>query len=431
MEEVLPRVKDNYQAALHHARERNWTTSRVYWRRFKEEAQDVHVATLFEFGLAWFNGHQYAEAADLFLQVTKLEPRDARGYNNLGLAFENAGKEEEAMRALEQGLQYEPEHHGLNYNYAKLLLDVPDMQGALRHLLRAAAADPSNCDILFYLGIVYRQLGRHTESSRAFEEVQRRRPDFVFKYINTDTNEFYHLFVQDERSLLNGLAGWQDETGCSPAMTTACQLRSLVLELRGKETTLEFIGDRQLDGRRMQRLTGYLKHSFAYGSTFYQSWLKVFQNQVLQEAVEHAKRNGKIYGVLGSSIGWHVFYGALTWQMRAKGWEILCSQVEIAKEAAARHLTEETSQFISFECLDALQADLSGIHILVLAFSRDVNLGALLNQKLADELAPGALVVSWSRILDVQPEFERAAVYKVAVSWSDSWGMYVYRRKES
>ena len=44
-------------------------------------------------------------------------------------------------------------------------------------------------------------------------------------------------------------------------------------------------------------------------------------------------------------------------------------------------------------------------------------------------LSQGALVVAWSRILDAQPEFERAAVYKVAVSWSDSWGMYVYRRK--
>jgi hypothetical protein len=32
-------------------------------------------------------------------------------------------------------------------------------------------------------------------------------------------------------------------------------------------------------------------------------------------------------GVLGSSIGWHVFYGALTWEVRARGWEILCSQV--------------------------------------------------------------------------------------------------------
>lgn len=65
-------------------------------------------------------------------------------------------------------------------------------------------------------------------------------------------------------------------------------------------------------------------------------------------------------------------------------------------------------------------------------------------------------MVAWSRILDAQPEFERAAglspwvlallpsmlamlailtigmaaaVYKVAVSWSDSWGMYVYRRR--
>ena len=67
--------------------------------------------------------------------------------------------------------------------------------------------------------------------------------------------------------------------------------------------------------------------------------------------------------------------------------------------------------------------------MLVLAFSRDVDLGAVLNRKMAAELGSGALVVAWSRILDAQPEFERAAVYKVAVSWSDSWGMYVYRRR--
>jgi hypothetical protein len=34
----------------------------------------------------------------------------------------------------------------------------------------------------------------------------------------------------------------------------------------------------------------------------------------------------------------------------------------------------------------------------------------------------------WSRILDAQPEFKRAAVYKVAVSWSENWGLYVYQR---
>ena len=45
------------------------------------------------------------------------------------------------------------------------------------------------------------------------------------------------------------------------------------------ETTLEFIGDRQLDGRRTQLATGYMKHSFAYGSTFYQSWLQVLWHQ--------------------------------------------------------------------------------------------------------------------------------------------------------
>jgi hypothetical protein len=47
------------------------------------------------------------------------------------------------------------------------------------------------------------------------------------------------------------------------------------------ETSLQFIGDRQMDGRKTQIVTGYMKHSFAYGSTFYQSWLQVFKNDVL------------------------------------------------------------------------------------------------------------------------------------------------------
>ncbi len=85
----------------------------------------------------------------------------------------------------------------------------------------------------------------------------------------------------------------------------------------------------------MQRQTGYMKHSFAYGSTFYQSWLKVFENAVLQEGVREARERGRKYGVLGSSIGWHVFYGALTWQLPALGWEILCSQVPSPLRGAA------------------------------------------------------------------------------------------------
>ena len=54
-----------------------------------------------------------------------------------------------------------------------------------------------------------------------------------------------------------------------------CLLRSIVSQLRRMETSLEFIGDRQVDGRKTQLATGYMKHSFAYGSTFYQSWVQV------------------------------------------------------------------------------------------------------------------------------------------------------------
>ena len=371
----VPEAPDNFRAAVDHAKLRKLKTSEVYWSRHEAAPAggEIHVAQLFEFAMAHYNAHAYRRAAELLVRVVEKEPKDPRGYNNLGLCLESAGAFSEAKEVLKQGLTAAPSHHGLNYNYAKLLMDDGNFEEAVQKLLAAVQTDHTNPDIHFYLGAALRQLGNNDVAERAFQQVLEIDPRYAFRYINTETNKDYEHFVVDEEALLNSLSGGVD-TCASPShgKSHMCALRDIVLDLRSLEQTLGFVADRQIDGRKTQLATGYMKHSFAYGSTFYQSWRQVFNNTIVMDAVAHAKANNLYYGVLGSSIGWHVFYGALTWDMQSKGWEILCSQVDISNGLADRHGLRQGG-FISFECADALAADLNGVHIVVLAFSRDVN----------------------------------------------------------
>ena len=267
----LPNVADPWDATITHARSREWAKAGAYWsqhvRALAAQGTLPHVSQVFEFAMALYNGHQVKAAVPLLAKVVEMEPQDARGYNNLGMAFESLGEPAEARKVLEMGLQHDPTHYPLNFNYAKLMLDNNEAESAVAHLQRAAAGAPDHADVHFYLGSALRQVGRHAESRQAYAVVERVNPKYVHRYINTETNDHYEQFVRDEQVLL--------DQACGPQRPSMCLLRSIVSQLRRMETSLEFIGDRQVDGRKTQLATGYMKHSFAYGSTFYQSWVQV------------------------------------------------------------------------------------------------------------------------------------------------------------
>lgn len=50
--------------------------------------------------MSHFQAHSYQQAAILLTKVVDLEPKDARGYNNLGLCYESTGHYEEAKQVV-------------------------------------------------------------------------------------------------------------------------------------------------------------------------------------------------------------------------------------------------------------------------------------------------------------------------------------------
>ncbi|PNH09640.1 hypothetical protein TSOC_003722 [Tetrabaena socialis] len=141
----------------------------------------------------------------------------------------------------------------------------------------------------------------------------------------------------------------------------------------------------------------YSMDNFSYGSTPYASWLQVLE--AAGSAVRDAMAApGREYVVWGSSCGWLVLYGALTYGWRSRGVELLsCLHrcAEGAAEAQAGALAGTAG--VRLVCCDLLHDTVRGAGLVLLADQCwDAQLAAAAAAKLARELPAGALCVSYT-----------------------------------
>ena len=64
------------------------------------------------------------EAIFRWQHILKIEPQNAKVYNNLGVAYEAVGKIDEAMEAYEHATELEPDNKFYRFNYRKCRLHV-------------------------------------------------------------------------------------------------------------------------------------------------------------------------------------------------------------------------------------------------------------------------------------------------------------------
>ncbi|GIL68795.1 hypothetical protein Vafri_22030 [Volvox africanus] len=176
-------------------------------------------------------------------------------------------------------------------------------------------------------------------------------------------------------------------------------LEAVVRSLSHQEQSLDFHVKLAAEvSERFGHDAAYSIENFSYGSTPYTSWLQVLAaaGSALGDAMGASE--GREYVVWGSSCGWLVLYGALTYGWRSRGVELLsclhgCAERVVTEQGAA--LTGVKG--VRFTCGDLLQDDVSNAGLVVLADQCwDEQLAAAASAKLARELPAGALCVSYS-----------------------------------
>ncbi|KAG2786783.1 hypothetical protein JG687_00002668 [Phytophthora cactorum] len=207
-------------------------------------------------------------------------------------------------------------------------------------------------------------------------------------------------------------------------------LKALVTRLRQQEQQLAF--HRGLL-KAQQELSGsdsdYSAENFAYGSTPFPTWLNLFtQKSVLDAIVREPKQ--AMLTVFGSSSGSLVFFAALALDLRSTGVEILPFLHELAEQT--RKDLQISKNKCRFKCADMLTVSVQETSILLLTSQCwDAALYQQVQHKLEAELQPGALVIDYKNALQSSPHFHLLhQLPHQRVSWNNSQSFFIFERSE-
>lgn len=254
----------------------------------------------------------------------------------------------------------------------------------------------------------------------------------------------------EEKALVGAIVAAAKGDGECTVQIRACVLHLMMEELYEREDKLEYQAGsdtvKKGDIAGVMGATNYTEANFMYGTTYFPSWVTLFADSHVQAAAAAAQASSDVrpFVILGSTIGWQAFFGALVFQFQAiLGFEIVPFRQKIAVEST-QLLPEGLDNTIEFRLADALQADLSSSSIVYLtSLGWDPHVVLQLHRKLAQEVQRDAVIVAntfgigpqhggiSAHLSDpVWDKFVILSVHCVPVSWMAKQEFYVYRLRQ-
>jgi tetratricopeptide (TPR) repeat protein len=131
-------------------------------------------------GRAYYTASRMPDARGAFEHVLRLDPRDARAENNLGLILESGGKTEEALAAYRNAIAWQKENgpsaEQPYLNLGSLLVTLDRAQEAIPSLQKAVELATTNSQCHLRLGTAYLHSNRLDEAQRELREAVRLNP---------------------------------------------------------------------------------------------------------------------------------------------------------------------------------------------------------------------------------------------------------------
>jgi Flp pilus assembly protein TadD len=133
--------------------------------------------------LATREGHS-AEAIGHFQEALQHNPDHWIALENLGNAYRQQKRWEEARKALERAVAARPDNPEANYSLGMVFAQSEDTDRAYLYLQKALELRPAYPEALNNLGVLYLRTGRRDKAVAKFEECIRIAPAFDQSYLN-------------------------------------------------------------------------------------------------------------------------------------------------------------------------------------------------------------------------------------------------------
>ena len=131
----------------------------------------------FNNGIKKYNAQAYDEAIKDFATAAMIDPKRPESYIDWAAACLAANKLDEAVKAVEQGLQNVPDDPKLLALAGEVYLRANRTEDAVKVLEKAVQADPSNAGAVANLARAYHMLGKKDKALETYEKALAANPD--------------------------------------------------------------------------------------------------------------------------------------------------------------------------------------------------------------------------------------------------------------
>ncbi len=168
-----------------------------------------------------------------------MDPDHLIALQNLGNAYRQDKRWEDAKSVLQRALQLSPENPEANYGLGMVFAQLNDTEHAYEYLQKALAARPAYPEALNNLGILYLRTQRRDEAESSFKESIRVAPAFDQAYLNLARLYAIEGDAQKARTVLlrtSQAASWPRASGERIGATAAVDPVCLRGSVTQKET---------------------------------------------------------------------------------------------------------------------------------------------------------------------------------------------------
>lgn len=131
-----------------------------------------------------FNLGELDSALKRFVQVSKIEPRDKRSWNNIGVTMVRQGKLKEALPYYDKAIEQDPTYGSAWFNKGKALFRLGMKKKALVCFRKATKYSPENKSAWNNLGVTLRQLKKFRESIKCYNKALKIHTDYPWAWHN-------------------------------------------------------------------------------------------------------------------------------------------------------------------------------------------------------------------------------------------------------
>lgn len=137
--------------------------------------QDNFVANSM-LALLYLRTQSELKAESIYRKLLEDKPRDPALYTNLGLAFYNQAKYQEACESYEFAVKLDPNKPDRHINLGQVYFVLQNFEKAITHFKEALKLSPRNVEYLFMLADTYREKGDLPKAKEMYKKVLDREP---------------------------------------------------------------------------------------------------------------------------------------------------------------------------------------------------------------------------------------------------------------